>query len=89
MTVKNSSGTQDGILEEERIPGDDTQSWLSLQKQLIAARKKERLTQTEVANVAGISQQAVSRIEKGPGVTVGSLLKYLDSIGYRIVVQRR
>ena len=42
------------------------------------------MTQTDVANAAGLSQQAVSRIEKGSGATINSLIKYLTGIGYCI-----
>ena len=46
------------------------------------------MTQTDVANAAGISQQAVSRIEKGSGATINSLIRYLMGIGYRIELKK-
>ena len=46
------------------------------------------MTQSDVANAAGLSQQAVSRIEKGAGATMGSLIKYLMGIGYRIELKK-
>ena len=60
------------------------QARVALQKQLVQVRKAENLTQSDVANAAGISQQAVSRIEKGSGATINSLIKYLNGIGYSI-----
>ena len=42
------------------------------------------MTQRDVAVASGLSQQAVSRIEKGTGATIHSLLKYLAGIGYSI-----
>ena len=63
---------------------EEFQAKVALQKQLVQVRKAENLTQTDVANAAGISQQAVSRIEKGSGATINSLIKYLTGIGYCI-----
>lgn len=70
--------------EEARITYDDFQAGINLQKELIALRKSEKLTQSDVAKATGLSQQAVSRIEKGTGATINTLIKYLSGIGYRI-----
>ena len=63
---------------------EEFQAKVALQKQLVQIRKTENLRQTDVAHAAGISQQAVSRIEKGSGATINSLIKYLTGIGYSI-----
>lgn len=70
--------------EDARKTYDDFQARINLQKELIAMRKAENLTQSDVAKVTGLSQQAVSRIEKGTGATINSLIKYLTGIGYGI-----
>ena len=70
--------------EDARKTYDDFQARINLQKELIAMRKAENLTQSDVAKVTGLSQQAVSRIEKGTGATINSLIKYLSGIGYEI-----
>ncbi len=70
--------------EDARKTYDDFQARINLQKELIAMRKAENLTQSDVAKVTGLSQQAVSRIEKGTGATINSLIKYLSGIGYGI-----
>ena len=70
--------------EEARKTFDDFQARINLQKELIAMRKAENLTQSDVAKATGLSQQAVSRIEKGTGATINSLIKYLSGIGYGI-----
>ena len=67
---------------------EEFQARIALQKKLIEMRKAENLTQTDVANAAGISQQAVSRIEKGSGATINSLIKYLIGIGYGIELKK-
>jgi transcriptional regulator with XRE-family HTH domain len=51
-------------------------------------RKAENMTQADVAKATGLSQQAVSRIEKGTGATISSLLKYLMGIGYGIELKK-
>lgn len=70
--------------EDARKSYDDFQARINLQKELIAMRKAENLTQSDVAKATGLSQQAVSRIEKGTGATINSLIKYLSGIGYVI-----
>lgn len=50
--------------EEARKTYEEFQARIALQQQLIQMRKAENMTQTDVANAAGLSQQAVSRIEK-------------------------
>jgi DNA-binding XRE family transcriptional regulator len=70
--------------EDARKTYDDFQARINLQKELIAMRKAENLTQSDVAKATGLSQQAVSRIEKGTGATIHSLIKYLSGIGYGI-----
>ena len=69
---------------EARKAHEAFQARIALQEQLIQMRKAENMTQTDVAKAAGMSQQAVSRIEKGSGATVNSLIKYLMGIGYSI-----
>ena len=70
--------------EDARKVYEEFQARIALQEQLIQMRKAEIMTQTDVANAAGLSQQAVSRIEKGAGATISSLIKYLTGIGYSI-----
>ncbi len=70
--------------EDARAAYEAFQKKIALQEQLIQLRKAENMTQTDVANAAGLSQQAVSRIEKGAGATINSLVKYLTGIGYSI-----
>ena len=61
---------------------------IALQQQLVEMRKAENMTQSDVANAAGLSQQAVSRIESGTGATINSLIKYLRGIGYSITLTK-
>lgn len=67
---------------------EEFQARIALQEQLIEMRKAEKMTQQDVANATGMSQQAVSRIEKGAGATINSLIKYLTGIGYSIELKK-
>ena len=74
--------------KEARKAHEEFQARIALQQKLIETRKAEKMTQSDVANAAGLSQQAVSRIEKGSGATIGSLIKYLMGIGYSIELKK-
>ena len=74
--------------KEARRAHEEFQARITLQEKLINTRKAEHLTQTDVAKATGLSQQAVSRIEKGSGATINSLIKYLIGIGYSIELKK-
>jgi len=78
------------VSEEEsaRKAYEEFQARIVLQQQLVQMRKAEHMTQSDVAHAAGLSQQAVSRIEKGAGATINSLIKYLTGIGYGIELKK-
>ena len=58
--------------EEARRAYEEFQARIALQQQLVEMRKAEHMTQSDVANAAGISQQALTRIEKGASITISS-----------------
>jgi transcriptional regulator with XRE-family HTH domain len=70
--------------EEARKAHEEFLARIALQQKLIQMRKAENMTQADVAKASGLSQQAVSRIERGAGATIDSLIKYLTGIGYSI-----
>ena len=78
------------VSEEEsaRKAYEEFQARIALQQQLVQMRKAEHMTQSDVTHAAGLSQQAVSRIEKGAGATINSLIKYLTGIGYGIELKK-
>ena len=61
---------------------------MRFKQKLINARKAASMTQREIGIKSGLSQQAVSRLEKGHGTTVETLIKYLNSIGYRLKIEK-
>ena len=74
--------------KEARIAHEEFQARIALHQKLVQMRKAENMTQADVAKATGLSQQAVSRIEKGTGATISSLLKYLMGIGYGIELKK-
>lgn len=74
--------------EEARKAYEEFRARIALQQKLIETRKAEKMTQSDVAYASGLSQQAVSRIEKGTGATISSLIKYLMGIGYCIELKK-
>ena len=53
--------------KEARIAHEEFQARIALQQKLVQMRKPENMTQADVAKATGLSQQAVSRIEKVQG----------------------
>lgn len=50
-------------------------------KTLQAMRKSRDLTQVEIAQTLGITQENISRMEKRPDVLVSTLRKYIEGLG--------
>ena len=61
---------------------------MDFKQKLIDARKASAMTQKDVSEVSGLSQQAVSRLERGKGATVETVIKYLASMGYTLSVNK-
>ena len=57
--------------------------------QMNAARKAINMTQKELAEVTGLKQQAISRIERGSNFSIESLLKYIDGIGCELLIHKK
>lgn len=52
-------------------------------------RKEKRLTQTKVADMAGMKQQQLSRIELGQcDPSLSCVCKLLSSLGYKLVIEK-
>lgn len=55
-----------------------------------AARKAQRLTQREFADISGVGVRFLSELERGkPTAEVGLVLEVLADAGYDVVLQRR
>lgn len=56
--------------------------WQGIVKDAIAARKRQHLTQKELAAIAGLSLPTVNRFEEGAtSLTLRSALKILQTLG--------
>jgi len=73
---------------EARRAHEEFLARIDLQRQLVEARKSESLTQEQLAERSGLSQQAVSRLEKGSGWNLSSFLKYLSGLGYGVELKK-
>ena len=49
---------------------------------------RRNLTQKDISAKTGLSQQAVSRVEKGAGGTIETIIRYLHSMGYSLSIRR-
>jgi len=59
---------------------------------LARTRKERNITQNMIKELTGLTQQAISRIEKGTrdrSPTLNTLLRYLDAIGCELVVKNK
>ncbi len=61
---------------------------MAFKQELIEARKSQTLTQKDVSRMTGLSQQAISRMEKSAGGTIETIIRYLNSIGYSLSVKK-
>ena len=63
---------------------------LSYADEIVKIRKLEKISQKELANRIGCSQQSVSRIEKKTHVpTLKSLTDIVEAMGYELKIVKR
>lgn len=60
---------------------------MRFKQELIDARKANKFTQKDISERSGLSQQAVSRLEKGAGGTVETIIRYLNAIGCSLTLK--
>ena len=60
-----------------------------LRRELATARKQHSITQTELKERTGLTQQTISRIEKDHEISpsLRNLIKYVSAIGYELALQ--
>lgn len=62
----------------------------ALLKEAIEYRKELKLTQEEIAQKSGLSQQSVSRIENlGVEPTLRNFIRYIDASGLQLTLQKK
>jgi len=63
------------------------QQKLEISKRIIDYRIKNRVSQRQLADTAGVTQQQISKIESGEFSSITTLQKILLCIGYRVKMQ--
>ncbi|MDR0923254.1 MAG: helix-turn-helix transcriptional regulator, partial [Hungatella sp.] len=60
----------------------------NLRRELANARKEQDITQKELCERTGLTQQAISRIEKDNDISpsLKNLIKYVNAIGYELTL---
>ena len=60
---------------------------MKFKQELIEKRKASALTQKDISERSGLSQQAVSRLEKGKGCTLETIIRYLNAMGCSLTLK--
>lgn len=77
--------TSDFSDSEEDLPRDDI--YKESQQLIVSERKKQKVTQKELAHRTGLSQANISNIENGvTRPTIDSLQKIAEALGKRLLV---
>ena len=63
------------------------QAEMQFKQELINKRKAYSLTQKDISERSGLSQQAISRLEKGNGGTIETIIKYLSAMGCSLTLK--
>ena len=73
--------------DEERQEYVVAEIALDLASILYQIRQEQGLTQSKAAELSGLKQQAISRLEKAAtNIQLGTLQRYLDALGYSIEI---
>lgn len=80
--------TSDFSDSEEDLPRDDRDDiYKEIQQLIVSERKKQKVTQKELAHRTGLSQANISNIENGvTRPTIDSLQKIAEALGKRLLV---
>jgi len=71
-----------------RAAHDQFEAEYKLRRELFEARKNKMLTQAELREKTGLTQQAISRIEKNREVSpsLRNFIKYVSALGYELTI---
>jgi DNA-binding XRE family transcriptional regulator len=65
------------------------QEEMELRDRLVELRKAKKITQKELETRTGLTQQAISRFEKGIGGNIKTIIKYTEGIDCRLIPQSK
>lgn len=69
---------------------DESREEYELIGQMISLRKKEKITQSELADMIGNKQQVISRVEnKENSPSLRLFCKIIHALGYKIKIEKR
>ena len=95
MFVKSDPEEEQRMLEdlisssqEAREAHDCFVAEMEFKAKLLAIRQSEALTQKDIAERSGLSQQAVSRAERIHGTTLETVIRYLSAMGYVLGIEK-
>lgn len=75
---------------EFRKAWDESRSEYKLIGEMISLRKKEKITQKELATLTGNKQQTISRIERKESIpTIRAFSHLLDALGYELQIVKK
>lgn len=87
VTVMSSNEVNNKVREEFLM--DVARAEYNMINSLVNIRKDENLTQGDVAEITGLTQQMISKIEKiGNNPTLENFLKYVVAIGLEIKFEK-
>ena len=96
MQVKRDDEREERIIEELIAEDDELrkqheifEAEMAFKQELIDAGKAAALTQMDLSRMTGLSQQAVSRLEKSASGTIETVIRYLNSMGYTLSINRK
>jgi DNA-binding XRE family transcriptional regulator len=72
-----------------RAAVDQFESECRLRRELVEARKKNNLTQNQIKESTGLTQQVISRIETNTDISpsLKNLMIYANALGYELTLQ--
>ena len=69
---------------------DESRAEYKLIGEMISLRKKEKMTQKELAALTGNKQQVISRIERKESIpTIRAFSRILDALGYELQIVKK
>lgn len=90
INVKEEIEKQRDISPEFRKAWDESRAEYKLIGEMISLRKKEKITQKELAELTGNKQQVISRIERKESMpTIRAFSKILDALGYELQIVKK
>ena len=95
--LKKSNPEREREIIEELVSSDESlkiqhelfMAEMAFKREMAEARRSSSLTQKDISQMTGMSQQAVSRIERGTGGTIETVIRYLYSMGYTLSIKRQ